>query len=120
MTETTSTCAVRGCDSRTEETFTVLAGGENGVAMQWRVCHFHGLALNAGEAFEADGRSHEIVLGSDTVPSIVNILIEQNGINDSLVTLVLGHDKIESSRVTFRMSEADAQEIYDWIGPTKD
>ena len=43
-----------------------------------------------------------------------------SGINDPVVTLILGHDEIESSRVKFHMSAKDAKDIYDWIGPHED
>jgi hypothetical protein len=109
-----SQCAVQLCEMPGDQMFTVSVGGKRGLPLHWPVCVFHETALLSGEAYEVTDDSSEIVLGSASVPQVINVVVDDNGIGAPVITLFLGHDGIESQRVRFRIGKEMLDEMQFW------
>lgn len=112
-------CEVRSCDSRAERAFST-GGDGGGVPLECAVCTFHHTALTSGEVFQASDDFTELVIGGATVPEVINVIVDDNGIGLPVVTLTLGHDGIENSRVSFRIGPEKADSLHYWTGTNED
>lgn len=107
---TTTKCAVQACNDSPTDIFTVLAGGD-GIPLQWAVCTFHSRALNAGEAYALTDDQAAILLGGETPLKALNFEIKTDGLSAPVITLILGHDDIESQRVDFEVQPDMLREL---------
>lgn len=108
-----SSCCVRGCAENATEV--VELRPDLDIRLQWACCSFHAAALKAGESWSfADDTRREIVLGSDGPLEVINFLGHRD-LSGRTIELVLGHDGVETQRVTVRMSKARAQSICRWV-----
>jgi len=83
--------------------------------LQWAVCDFHDAAIAAGEPYSLSDDQQELLLGPDSPLEIVHYQVHQDAVSEPRITLVLGHDGIETERVTFQMKAEDARAICFWV-----
>jgi hypothetical protein len=86
----------------------IMAGGA--VLTEWPVCNFHDAALSAGEVFEVSGK--ELLLGTDTIPGFMNMMSNEDGFGQPVVTIVVGHDGVESARFTFHVNDEQLSHLW--------
>lgn len=102
------TCQVRDCETEFAEIHS-RAGVDS------RVCADHGLRLRAGENYHYDPETREIVIGADSMLTLLNFQTHTaTGVEHRLVTLSLGRNGIEEQTVTFQVPE----ELFDKFNST--
>lgn len=107
-----TTCAVRGCNKTATEIFT--PEDPDLPAMEWLVCEDHGLELKVSP-WRADMKAHELIVGADGPPSVINFKIHTT-IGGSTLELVLGHDGVEEQTIECLMDRETARGICNWLG----
>lgn len=112
---TTTRCAVQDCTDSPAELFAVVAGEKSGISLQWPVCTFHSRALSAGEAYSISDDRETILLGAGTPLKALNFIVNEDGLTAPQVTLVLGHDGIESRKVTFEVRPDMLRDLCAWV-----
>jgi hypothetical protein len=106
---------VRGC--RGERT-NMFASEEGMDRVEYAVCQFHLQALSEGEPWmmAPDPRDHEILVGNDLAPEVLNAGWAQHRRGEAVVNLSLGRDGVEEQNVTFRVSPDKAKLLAEMLG----
>ncbi|MGA6128849.1 MULTISPECIES: hypothetical protein [unclassified Microbacterium] len=110
MTEQPSlpTCYVRDC---AEPATVVWNFPGDGPVRQAAVCDFHEQALNSEAPFAVEG--HEIIMGSHLPPELFSFT-RHGGNKGNYFELIIGHDRVEESRVRVRVTKELLQRMLDW------
>jgi hypothetical protein len=84
----------------------------------YAVCGFHSQALDAGDSWQVSAENpDELLLGSHGALQLITFTVETRAVALPLITLVFGHDDIESNRVTFLATPEQIQNLCYWAGP---
>lgn len=105
-----NTCSVNGCTSPVEAIFELP---HDGLRLARAVCAFHNTALMEGEPWALRDGVGELLMGDDLALDIVDWSAERT-IGNEVVTLKLGRDGIETTRVSFRVDPATIRRLCHW------
>lgn len=99
-------CQVEGCSEAATRTIDLnqLQGRERpgSLSFDWAVCDFHSQALHSGQHFQLEDESQTIVI-DDVPPRLITFKVHED-VSDPIVTFIVGHDGVETSRWTFQAS----------------